>query len=243
MLVAWDRRANEGCNKAMCGRYSITTSTEALRRLFNFDDRPNLQPRYNLAPTQMAPVIRERDGARHLDMLRWGLLPKWSKDASGAAKMINARSETIAVKPAYREAFRARRCLVPADGFFEWRARGKSKQPYRVCLVDGDAFAFAGLWEAWSDPNAGGAIVETYTVATVVASASIAHIHHRMPVILEPGDHRAWLRGDPAEAAALLKPLADEKLRSFEVSPRVGNVRNDDPALLEPYQEREPTLF
>lgn len=227
----------------MCGRYSITTSPEAMRRMFNFDDRPNLQPRYNLAPTQMAPVVRERDGRRRLDMLRWGLLPKWSKDASGAAKMINARSETIAEKPAYREAFRTRRCLVPADGFFEWQIRGKTKQPYRVCLADGGGFAFAGLWEAWSDPNDGGAIVETYTVATIVAAASIAHIHHRMPVILEPGDHQAWLGGDPEEALGLLKPLADEKLRGFQVSPRVGNVRNDDPELLEPYQEREPTLF
>ena len=227
----------------MCGRYSITTSTESMRRLFQFNDRPNLQPRYNVAPTQMAPVIRERDGERRLDMLRWGLLPKWSKDASGAAKMINARSETIAEKPAYREAFRARRCLVPADGFFEWQVRGKMKQPYRVSLIDGATFAFAGLWEAWSDPNDGGATLETYTIATVVASTSIAHIHHRMPVILGPEDHQIWLNGTTQEAAALLAPLADDKLASYEVSPRVGNVRNDDPELLKPYLQREPTLF
>ena len=191
----------------------------------------------------MAPVVRERDGARHLDMLRWGLLPKWSKDASGAAKMINARSETIAEKPAYRDAFRARRCLVPADGFYEWQVRGKTKQPYRISLADGGIFAFAGLWESWADPNDGGAMVETYTVATVVAAASIAHIHHRMPVILEAEDYQAWLTGDVEAAGALLKPLEDAKLQSFEVSPRVGNVRNDDPELLEPYVEREPTLF
>jgi putative SOS response-associated peptidase YedK len=227
----------------MCGRYSITTATEAMRRLFQFDDHPNLQARYNLAPTQMAPVVRERDGARRLDMLRWGLLPKWSKDASGAAKMINARSETIAEKPAYRDAFRARRCLVPADGFYEWQVRGKTKQPYRISLADGGTFAFAGLWESWADPNDGGAMVETYTVATVVAAASIAHIHHRMPVILEAEDYQAWLTGDVEAAGALLKPLEDAKLQSFEVSPRVGNVRNDDPELLEPYVEREPTLF
>jgi putative SOS response-associated peptidase YedK len=228
----------------MCGRYSITTSTEALRRLFQFDDRPNLQPRYNMAPTQMAPVVRERDGGRHLDMLRWGLLPKWSKDASSAPKMINARAETIAKKPAYREAFRMRRCLVPADGFFEWRVQGnKTKQPYRVCLADGGAFAFAGLWEAWADPSDGGRVVETYTISTVVASSSIAHIHHRMPVILASDDHQTWLNGDPEEAGALLKPCANEKLRNFQVSPRIGNVRNDGPDLLEPYQEREPMLF
>jgi putative SOS response-associated peptidase YedK len=227
----------------MCGRYSITTSTEAMRRLFQVDDRPNLQPRYNVAPTQTAPIIRRRGEGRGLDMLRWGLLPKWSKDNSGAARMINARSETIAEKPAYREAFRTRRCLVPADGFYEWQVRGKSKQPYRICLTDGGTFAFAGLWESWSDPNEGGAIVETYTVATVIASPSIAHIHHRMPVIIRAEDHQSWLSGNTEEAAALLKPYADNELRSFEVSPRVGNVRNDDPELLEPYQEREPTLF
>jgi putative SOS response-associated peptidase YedK len=227
----------------MCGRYSITTSTEALRRLFNFDDRPNLQPRYNMAPTQMAPIVRERDGARHLDMLRWGLLPKWSKDASGAAKMINARSETIAEKPAYREAFRTRRCLVPADGFYEWQVRGKTKRPYRVTLADGATFAFAGLWESWADPQDNGATIETFTVATVIASESISHIHHRMPVILAPDDHETWLNGDPVEAGALLKASPDQRLRSFEVNPKVGNVRNDDPSLLEPYQEREPTLF
>ena len=227
----------------MCGRYSITTSTEALRRLFNFFKCPNLQPRYNMAPMQLAPVIRERDAERHLDMLRWGLLPKWSKDESGGAKMINARSETIAEKPAYREAFRNRRCLVPADGFFEWRVCGKTKQPHRVCLTNDDAFAFAGLWESWLDPREGGAVVETFTVATVVASASIAHIHHRMPVILEPADHEIWLTGDPERALTLLKPFTDEKLRGFQVSPRIGNIRNDDPALLEPYQQRESTLF
>jgi len=227
----------------MCGRYSITTSTEAMRRLFQFDDRPNLQPRYNLAPTQLAPIVRERDGARRLDMLRWGLLPKWSRDASGAAMMINARSETIAEKPAYREAFRARRCLVPADGFYEWQVRGKTKQPYRISLADGGTFAFAGLWESWADPKDGGRIVETYTVATTVAATSIAHIHHRMPVILQAEDHQTWLTADIEAAGALLRPLDDEKLQSFEVSSRVGNVRNDDPELLEPHVEREPTLF
>jgi putative SOS response-associated peptidase YedK len=229
--------------KSMCGRYSITTSTEALRRLFSFDDLPNLQPRYNLAPTQMAPVIRERDGARRLDMLRWGLLPKWSKDASGGAKMINARSETIAEKSAFRDAFRARRCLVPADGFYEWQVRGKTKQPFRITRRDDEVFAFAGLWESWVNPNDNHATVETYTIATVVASPAIAHIHQRMPVILASEDHHAWLRGGATQALSLLRPLPDAELQSFEVSPRVGNVTNDDASLLTPYQEREPTLF
>ncbi len=151
--------------------------------------------------------------------------------------------ETIAEKPAYRDAFRSRRCLVPADGFYEWQVRGNTKQPYRVCLSDGATFAFAGLWEAWPDPSDGGAIVETFTIATVTAAPSIAHIHHRMPVILEDGDHQTWLTGSMVAAAELLKPLSDVKLRSFEVSPRVGNVRNDDSSLLEPHVEREPTLF
>ena len=227
----------------MCGRYSITTSTEALRKLFNVDDQPSLQPRYNLAPTQIAPIVRERKGTRHFDMLRWGLLPRWSKDASGAAKMINARSETIAQKPAFRQAFRTRRCLVPADGFYEWQVRRKTKQPYRITLTDGAAFGFAGLWESWADPHKNGVTVETFTVVTVIASESISHIHHRMPVILAPEDYKKWLNGDPDEAVALLKPFPSERLKSYKVLLSVGNVANDDPSLLEPYLEREPMLF
>ena len=227
----------------MCGRYSITTPTEALRQLFRFDDLPNLQPRYNMAPTQMAPVVRNRDGARHLDLLRWGLLPRWANDASIGAKLINARSETIAEKPSFRDAFKRRRCLVPADGFYEWQKRGKAKEPYRVCLVNDGAFALAGLWEQWYDPSKHHAVVETFTIVTTVACSSIAHIHHRMPLILDPSDHDQWLMGEPASILQQIKPFPDERLRAYKVSPRVGNVRNDDRGLLDSIEAYKPSLF
>jgi putative SOS response-associated peptidase YedK len=217
----------------MCGRYSITAAPEAMRRLFNFEDVPNLPPRWNVAPTQAAPVVRETDGVRRLDQLRWGLVPSWSKDMSGAARMINARAETVAEKPAFRAAFRQRRCLVPADGFYEWQPRGREKQPFRVTLRDAAPFAFAGLWERWTRPE-DGEVVETYCIITTEAAASIAHIHHRMPVMLDPGDFAAWLDGPFDRLAALLRPMADARLESHEVSPRVGNVRNDDAGLIEP---------
>ena len=217
----------------MCGRYSITTAPEAMRRLFNFEDVPNLPPRWNVAPTQAAPVVRETDGVRRLDQLRWGLVPSWSKDMSGAARMINARAETVAEKPAFRAAFRQRRCLVPADGFYEWQPRGREKQPFRVTLRDAAPFAFAGLWESWTRPE-DGEVVETYCIITTEAAASIAHIHHRVPVMLDPGDFAAWLGGPFDRLAALLRPMADARLESHEVSPRVGNVRNDDAGLIEP---------
>ncbi|MBM85741.1 MAG: DUF159 family protein [Rhodospirillaceae bacterium] len=227
----------------MCGRYSITTPPEALRRLFRFNDLPNLQPRYNMAPKQMAPVVRDRDGVRHLDLLRWGLLPSWARDVSIGAKLINARLETIAEKPSFRDAFKKRRCLVPADGFYEWRKCGKLKKPHRVCIVNGGAFAFAGLWERWCDPANQHAVIETFTVATTVASSSIAHIHHRMPVILDPSDYNRWLAGDPENLLQQIKPFPDERLYAYEVSPRVGNVRNDDWGLLEAIGADDPSLF
>lgn len=221
----------------MCGRYSITTAPEALRRLFRFDDFPNLQPRWNVAPMQVAPVVRAVDGARRIDLVRWGLVPSWAKDDAGAARMINARSETVAEKPAFRAAFRARRCLVPADGFYEWRTMGHGKQPYRVTRADGAPFAFAGLWERWSPKDtADGELpqLETFTILTTEANEAIREIHHRMPVILADTDHEAWVSGTVDEAAALLRPLPAEATRAFPVSTRVGNVRNDDAELLAP---------
>lgn len=221
----------------MCGRYSITTAPEAMRRLFAVTDMINLEPRYNMAPMQSAPVIRERDGARHMDRLRWGLVPAWAGDESRAASMINARSETVAEKPAFRDAYAKRRCLVPADGFYEWRKLSRDKQPYRVFL-DGDRpFAFAGLWERWEK---GAEPLETFTLLTTDADPRIAHIHHRMPVMLAEAEQFAlWLEGGEEERQALLKPYAGEDLRFTPVSSRVGNVRNDDPELIEPVAEPE----
>lgn len=224
----------------MCGRYSLTTAPEAMRRLFEFENLPNLAPRYNIAPTQLAPVVRRRDGggARELVLLRWGLIPSWAKDASGGAKMINARSETAAEKPAFRAAFRARRCLVPADGFYEWRTEDGRKQPFRIGFRGGGAFAFAGLWETWAvrDGPEAGTTVESYTILTTAANDKLRPIHDRMPVILPPADWDAWL--DPATAVpaaqALLRPHPPEPMAFYRVSIRVNSVRNDDADCIAP---------
>lgn len=217
----------------MCGRYSLTTPLEALRRVFSFEGSPNLQPRYNIAPTQSAPVLRRHpDGRLLYHELRWGLVPSWSKDMTGAARMINARSETVAEKPAFRAAFSRRRCLVPADGFYEWeKLEDGKKQPWRIVLENREPFAFAGLWERWEHQEDGK--IDTYTVITTEAAEGIAAIHHRMPVILNAADHEAWLSPDADRVDLLPLLKANNDATGFRVSQRVGNVRNDDAELLE----------
>ena len=234
----------------MCGRYMIVSNTEALRRLFRFPELPNLEPRYNVAPSQDVPVIRlGGDGRAHFAMLRWGLVPSWAKDLKIGTKMINARAETVAEKPAFRAAFKRRRCLIPADGFYEWRAeegglpaRSRSsasakagKQPYLIRMADHAPFAFAGLWESWKNPESG-ETVESCTIIVTDANELVAEIHDRMPVILMPNDHDPWLFGDPerADLTALLGPYPAKLMTASPVSKAVGNVKNDDPSLIEP---------
>ena len=217
----------------MCGRYSLTTPVEALRNLFGFRESPNLAPRYNIAPTQEVAAVRPsgESGDRQFVTLRWGLIPSWAKDPAIGSRMINARAETVAEKPAFRSAFRRRRCLVLADGFYEWKkGDGPAKQPWRITCADAGAFAFAGLWERWEPPD--GEAVESCTIVTTNAAPAIAHIHPRMPVILEPSALETWLAGDPMAATALLHPYG-AALRAYPVSRRVNNVRNDDPTLIE----------
>ncbi len=224
----------------MCGRYSITTPSEALRRIFGFVEQPNLQARYNVAPTQQVPAVRlGDDGERHLSLLRWGLVPFWAKDLAIGSRMINARAETLAEKPAFRKAFAKHRCLILADGFYEWRKlEGGGKQPYRITLPDGAPFAFAGLWESWRNP-ADGETVETCTIATTDARGPIAEIHHRMPVILAPESYDTWLTvAEDTEAAA--KAMAGgpgAELVAHPISTRVNKVTNDDPGIIEPVEE------
>ncbi len=222
----------------MCGRYSLTTAPEALRRLFDFDAGPNLEPRYNIAPTQSAPVVRATAGGagRELAMARCGLIPSWAKDASFGNKTINARSETVTEKPSFRGAFRRRRCLVPADGFYEWRREGEIKQPYRIGMKDGQAFAFAGLWETWQGPE-GGEAVESFTILTTEANRKLRPIHPRMPVILAPESYETWLDASPDSAAwavSVLKPFADQPMAFYRVSTRVNSVANDDADCIAP---------
>jgi len=236
----------------MCGRFLLTAPVEALRRLFGVMELPNLGARYNIAPTQDVPVVRVKpdstqSGDRELVMLRWGLIPSWAKDATIAASLINARGESVAEKPAFRAAFRQRRCLVPADGFYEWKAtshtgaKGKPapKQPYLIRRRDQMTFAFAGLWEHWRGDGKTGPL-ETFTIITTDANADIAAIHHRMPVILDPADYGAWLDTGNKEAGALLRPAPLGALEAVPISTRVNAVRNDDASLIEPVAADEP---
>ncbi len=223
----------------MCGRYSLTTPVEAVGRLFQVAERPNLKPRYNIAPSQDAPVVRAGEaGGRVLEPMRWGLIPSWAKEAKVGYRMINARAETVAQKPAFRGAFRQRRCLVPADGFYEWRKLGKVKQPYRITLADGGPFAFAGLWERWRAPD--GRAVSSFTIITTEANRLLRPIHDRMPVILDAADHDAWLDTagvGPEEAARPLHPYFAEGLVAVPVSTRVNSPKNDDAACIVPLED------
>jgi len=225
----------------MCGRYTITVASEALRELFDCEGGGDLVPRYNLGPLQEAPVIRMADGCRRLAMLRWGLVPAWAKDPSIAPKLINARAEGLADKSSFRAAFERRRCLVPVDGFYEWQPAGKKKQPYRITLPDGAPFALAGLWERWAMP--GGPAIETFVIVTTDANEQLRHIHDRMPVILPPEAAALWLdpRAPRPVLEALLVPYPGA-LRVYPVDQRVGNARNDDAGLIEPLAEEARLL-
>jgi len=224
----------------MCGRYSITTAPEALARLFETEGPlPNFAPRWNVAPTQDAPVVRREDGTRRLAMLRWGLIPHWSRGADARYSMINARADTVADKPAYRASVRDRRCLVPADGFYEWTADGKAKQPWRIHMAGDAPFAFAGLWDRWQ-PRDGGGAIESFTIVTTDANATLRPIHDRMPVVLDPSDWERWLAGELDEALALLRPAPDGLLAAYRVSSRVNTPRNDDAELFRPLASEAP---
>jgi putative SOS response-associated peptidase YedK len=223
----------------MCGRYTQLRSWSELVQLYRITETgppPNLPPRYNVAPTQVMPVVRTaRDGGgRELALLRWGLVPSWAKSIDVGARMINARAETVADKPAFRNAFRRRRCLVVADGFYEWQGRASGpKQPYFITVAGDRPFAFAGLWEVWAPAE--GERVETFTIVTTEANAACAPIHNRMPVILDEPAFDLWLdTGRPVDAARpLLQPYTGD-LTIVPVGRRVNDVRNDDPACIQP---------
>ncbi len=211
----------------------MTSPLESVRQLFDFVESPNLAPRYNIAPSQDIAVVRRGDdGKRHLGFLRWGLVPAWAKDVAIGNRMINARAESVAEKPAFRRAFAQRRCLVLADGFYEWRSEGDGKQPYHISRDDGAPFAFAGLWESWRAPDQPD-LLESCTIITTEASEALKEIHHRMPVILDPASIAAWL--EPACSIAELQALlcaSSAPLSVKRVSRRVNKVVNDDPQLL-----------
>jgi putative SOS response-associated peptidase YedK len=225
----------------MCGRYSFTLPPEAIRALFRVVTQLNLQPRYNIAPTQVVPVIGlEPGGDRALKLFRWGLIPRWSKEMPKTAPLINARSEGIAGSRMFGQAFRKRRCLVPADGFYEWRQDKSNKRPWRIVDPHRPAFCFAGIWEGWRNPQ--GEIVRSFAIVTTDANEKLAPIHDRMPVMLEREDEDAWLDPGSAEPAlqSLLAPYDSGSTELYQVDARVNSVKNDDPACLARLDESAP---
>ena len=226
----------------MCGRYSlaresvdVAVGTERVGR--------RGQARHNIAPSQRAPVIRRKAVALAIDDLRWGLVPEWSRDEGMGGSLINARAETLTDKPAFREAFRRRRCLIVADGFYEWQALGRSKQPWRFVREDGGLLLFGGLWETWSPPGHG-APLESFTVITTTPNRVVAPVHDRMPACLDPESAALWL--DPSSPLellrSLLKPSPEEGWHGYRVNPVVGQARHDGPECIEPFRD-EPSLF
>ncbi len=216
----------------MCGRFAFYSPSEAAAALFGVEASVDLDPRYNIAPTQDVAAIRNAEsGERELVLLRWGLVPFWARDPSIGNRMINARAETVAEKPAFRAAYRRRRCLVLADGFYEWRREGSTKTPYFISLASGEPFALAGLWEHWKDKSSDREL-ESATLLTTEASPFMESLHHRMPVVLEPGMADEWLGG----SETLLDSIRDNgpRLQAWPVDRRVNIARNEGEDLVEP---------
>jgi putative SOS response-associated peptidase YedK len=234
--------------ETMCGRFARKSTQDLLAEWFGIEleDMPWFAPSYNAAPQSVQPVIRKnRDtGKREFALLRWGLVPFWAKDAKIGYSMINARAEEAASKPAFRDALKKRRCLVPADAFYEWqKLDAKTKRPYAFALKSGKPYAFAGLWETWKGKE--NEALETFTILTTDPNELTEPMHNRMPVILEPKDYDRWLDTDGTDRAPveLLRPYPAEEMRSWPVSDRVGNVRNNDAALLERAEPAQNDLF
>jgi putative SOS response-associated peptidase YedK len=216
----------------MCGRFAFYSPAEAVAALFGAHGSANLKPRYNIAPTQFIAGIREdQDGNRELAEFRWGLVPFWAKDPSIGNRMINARAETVAEKPSFRNAYRKRRCLILADGFYEWHTEDGVKVPYYISLASGEPFAFAGLWEHW-DSKESDESLQTATIVTTAANEFLSKLHHRMPVVLEEDGADRWMGGD-TELLDRVSEVTPE-LRAWPVDRTVNNARNESPELIDP---------
>ena len=229
----------------MCGRFTLHHSTEEIAQRFGVQETLfDFPARYNIAPMQPLAVVTRNahgDGKRLLEGYRWGLVPSWAKDDAIGAKMINARAETLAEKPSFRGALKSRRCLIPADGFYEWKTVGRTKTPHYIRFTDNRIYAFAGLWEEWNGP--GDAPLRTATIITSDPNPLLATLHHRMAVILKPGDEAIWL--DPKvsanDALQLLQTYPDDELEAFPVDRKVGNVAFDDAACIAPVEAEAET--
>jgi putative SOS response-associated peptidase YedK len=224
----------------MCGRFVITSPPAAVRQVFGYAEQPNFPPRYNIAPTQPVPVVILENGARHFKLMRWGLIPAWVKDPRQFTLLINARSETVLDKPAFKNAIKRRRCLIPADGYYEWHAAGGRKRPYFIYRGDRGLFGLAGLAETWVGPN--GEEVDTVAIVTAPASRDLAVLHHRVPVTIAAGDFDRWLDGTGHDADSVMALLAGPSEGEFvwhEVSTRVNAAANDDAQLTLPITEEQ----
>jgi putative SOS response-associated peptidase YedK len=219
----------------MCGRYTLTAPVERLAEEFGFEAASvDLPPNYNVAPTQGVAAVLSEGGERRLEVLRWGLIPPWADDPQIGSRMINARAETAPEKPSFRRAFRERRCLIPADGFYEWKRTNGVKQPYYIHMKEGRPFAFAGLWESWKDDD--GPEIRSCTILTTKPNALAGEIHDRMPVILPTGSYDAWLdpEADRDELYGLLAPYPEDEMEAYPVSRFVNSPSNNDPRCIEP---------
>jgi putative SOS response-associated peptidase YedK len=222
----------------MCGRFTQQRQASEFAEIFAAEPLADeLGPRFNVAPTDDALVVVQRDERRAITAYRWGLVPHWSENVKGGAKMINARAETVTASPAFRAAFERRRCVVPVDSFYEWKREGTVRQPYRIVRADGRPMALAGLWAGWHDPDVD-VVRRTFTIVTTTPNAAIGDLHDRMPVILADGVWERWIAGgaesDPAELLAMLQPSDDVELRIYPVNRYVNDVRRDGPELIEP---------
>lgn len=225
----------------MCGRYVIISAPEVIRALFGCEETPDFPPRYNVAPTEPVPIVRQERERRRFALVRWGLIPSWVKDPRAFPLLINVRGESVLDKPAFRAAMRYRRCLFPADGFYEWRREGKRRVPFFVRPRSDGPIAFAGLWETWSGPN--GEELESAAIVTTQANRMLAAIHERMPVVVPREAFDFWL--DPAvdakAAAAVLAPAPDSLFEAYPISPAVNRAGHDGPHLIAPAASQPPS--
>jgi putative SOS response-associated peptidase YedK len=228
----------------MCGRYCLSSAPDQIRALFRYPERPNFPPRYNVAPTQPVPIVRVVEGQRHFALVRWGLIPSWVEDPKAFSLVINARGESVNDKPAFKNAMKRRRCLFPADGFYEWKQVAGRKRAYLARPRAGGPIGFAGLWETWMGPN--GEEMETAAIVTTTANKEMAEVHDRAPVIIQPGQFDFWLgcsNVDERMAMEVIAPAPDGSMEVYEVSDAVNRVANDSADLTLPYAgepEAEP---
>ncbi|QGQ95884.1 SOS response-associated peptidase [Paenibacillus psychroresistens] len=219
----------------MCGRYTITVSEDELIARYAAEEPTNRYhtPRFNVAPTNRVPVILNDEGITKIDAFRWGLIPFWAKDTKIGYNLINAKADTVAEKPSFRNAFKQRRCLIPADGFYEWKKNGAEKQPYRILLKDQLIFSMAGLWESWTSPE--GEEIKSCTIITTNPNELMIDIHDRMPMILSVEDEHKWLDKSQSveELKAILQPFPMDRMRAYPVSKDVGSVKNQNAELIE----------